>query len=101
VTYYELDALYGHDTFLLDVNAIGSAVKGHIEQEPGGSARLWEDAADAAGTVRRLHVCAFLVWTKAFHFQMCTNVISQIPPLTKGLVPFSSICWFSGAVKDR
>eukprot|EP00935_MAST-01C_sp_MAST-1C-sp1_P000438 g438.t1 len=51
VTYYELDAIFGHDTFLLDVNAIGSAVKGHIEQEPGGSARLWEDAAEATGEV--------------------------------------------------
>ncbi|KAI8823360.1 Alpha/Beta hydrolase protein [Fimicolochytrium jonesii] len=31
VTYYELDALYGHDTFLIDVNGIGGAVKGHLE----------------------------------------------------------------------
>lgn len=30
VTYYELDALFGHDTFLLDP-AVGSAVKGHLE----------------------------------------------------------------------
>eukprot|EP00922_Rhytidocystis_sp_ex-Travisia-forbesii_P039496 GHVS01058723.1.p1 GENE.GHVS01058723.1~~GHVS01058723.1.p1 ORF type:complete len:663 (+),score=167.68 GHVS01058723.1:51-2039(+) len=32
VTYYELDALYGHDTFLLDVVNVGAAVKGHLEQ---------------------------------------------------------------------
>lgn len=31
VTYYELDAMYGHDTFLIDVNAVGAAVKGHLE----------------------------------------------------------------------
>lgn len=31
VTYYELDAVYGHDTFLLDVRNVGRAVKGHID----------------------------------------------------------------------
>lgn len=31
VTYYELDAMYGHDTFLLDVRNVGRAVKGHLE----------------------------------------------------------------------
>ncbi|EDQ91929.1 uncharacterized protein MONBRDRAFT_23216 [Monosiga brevicollis MX1] len=31
VTYFELDALYGHDTFLIDVQTVGAAVKGHIE----------------------------------------------------------------------
>ncbi|KAI8917433.1 Alpha/Beta hydrolase protein, partial [Entophlyctis helioformis] len=31
VTYYELDALYGHDTFLVDQVNVGSAVKGHLE----------------------------------------------------------------------
>lgn len=31
VTYYELDALFGHDTFLIDVNSVGAAVKGHLE----------------------------------------------------------------------
>eukprot|EP00043_Microstomoeca_roanoka_P006598 m.64154 g.64154 ORF g.64154 m.64154 type:complete len:468 (-) comp13480_c0_seq1:107-1510(-) len=31
VTYYELDALYGHDTFLIDVHTVGAAVKGHLE----------------------------------------------------------------------
>ena len=31
VTYYELDSLYGHDTFLIDLVGIGSAVKGHLE----------------------------------------------------------------------
>eukprot|EP00123_Amoebidium_parasiticum_P011440 comp20714_c0_seq1/m.27041 comp20714_c0_seq1/g.27041 ORF comp20714_c0_seq1/g.27041 comp20714_c0_seq1/m.27041 type:complete len:453 (-) comp20714_c0_seq1:38-1396(-) len=33
VTYYELDAMYGHDTFLLDVKNVGSALKGHMEHE--------------------------------------------------------------------
>ncbi|KAJ3044298.1 hypothetical protein HDV00_002618 [Rhizophlyctis rosea] len=31
VTYYELDAIYGHDTFLIDLVNIGGAVKGHLE----------------------------------------------------------------------
>ncbi|KAJ1741716.1 homoserine O-acetyltransferase [Coemansia sp. RSA 989] len=31
VTYYELDALYGHDTFLIDVVNVGAAIKGHLE----------------------------------------------------------------------
>ena len=31
VTYYELDALYGHDTFLIDVRNVGAAIKGHLE----------------------------------------------------------------------
>ena len=32
VTYYELDAVYGHDTFLLDVRNVGRAVKGHLDR---------------------------------------------------------------------
>jgi homoserine O-acetyltransferase len=31
VTYYEIDAKYGHDTFLMDTVNVGSAVKGHLE----------------------------------------------------------------------
>eukprot|EP00455_Lapot_gusevi_P016061 TRINITY_DN1821_c0_g1_i3.p1 TRINITY_DN1821_c0_g1~~TRINITY_DN1821_c0_g1_i3.p1 ORF type:complete len:453 (+),score=91.74 TRINITY_DN1821_c0_g1_i3:59-1360(+) len=31
VTYYELDAYYGHDTFLIDVQTVGSALKGYLE----------------------------------------------------------------------
>ncbi|KAJ2617747.1 homoserine O-acetyltransferase [Coemansia sp. RSA 1804] len=31
VTYYELDAMYGHDTFLIDVVNVGAAIKGHLE----------------------------------------------------------------------
>jgi homoserine O-acetyltransferase len=31
VIYYELDALYGHDTFLIDINNVSQAVKGHLE----------------------------------------------------------------------
>lgn len=27
VTFYELNSLYGHDTFLLDINGVGAAVK--------------------------------------------------------------------------
>ena len=35
VTYYELPSIYGHDTFLLDVVAVGAAVKvGHVEFKP-------------------------------------------------------------------
>lgn len=30
VTYYELDALYGHDTFLIDLNTVGGAIKGFL-----------------------------------------------------------------------
>ncbi|KAJ3274572.1 hypothetical protein HDV01_002414 [Terramyces sp. JEL0728] len=33
VTYYELDAKYGHDTFLIDTVNVGSAVKGHLEMD--------------------------------------------------------------------
>ncbi|RKO89258.1 homoserine O-acetyltransferase, partial [Blyttiomyces helicus] len=32
VTYYELDSIYGHDTFLIDRVNIGGAVKGHLEK---------------------------------------------------------------------
>ena len=31
VSYFELDALYGHDTFLIDEVNVGSAIKGHLE----------------------------------------------------------------------
>lgn len=30
VTSYELNAKYGHDTFLIDVNAITGALRGHL-----------------------------------------------------------------------
>ncbi|OWF35835.1 serine O-acetyltransferase-like [Mizuhopecten yessoensis] len=33
VTYYELDSLFGHDTFLLDLNGVGAATKGFLETE--------------------------------------------------------------------
>ncbi|KAI9500876.1 homoserine O-acetyltransferase [Coemansia spiralis] len=33
VTYYELDAMYGHDTFLIDVVNVGAAIKGHLEND--------------------------------------------------------------------
>ncbi|BFZ20621.1 hypothetical protein BsWGS_23660 [Bradybaena similaris] len=33
VTFYELNSLYGHDTFLLDLNGVGAAVKGFLETE--------------------------------------------------------------------
>jgi homoserine acetyltransferase len=32
VVYYELNQPYGHDTFLLDVNNVGGAVKGFLEK---------------------------------------------------------------------
>ena len=31
VSYYELNSIYGHDTFLLDVNGVGGAIRGHLE----------------------------------------------------------------------
>lgn len=31
VTFYELDSIYGHDTFLLDLNGVGAGVKGFLE----------------------------------------------------------------------
>mmetsp|Transcript_96702 Transcript_96702/g.235092 ORF Transcript_96702/g.235092 Transcript_96702/m.235092 type:complete len:537 (+) Transcript_96702:99-1709(+) len=46
--YYELDSVFGHDAFLLDEVSMGPAVKGHLEQEPGGAAHLWKDMADTA-----------------------------------------------------
>ncbi|GAV08698.1 hypothetical protein RvY_18355 [Ramazzottius varieornatus] len=30
-TYYELPSLYGHDTFLLDIHGVGTAIKGFLE----------------------------------------------------------------------
>jgi len=48
VIYYELDSVYGHDAFLLESAAIGPAVKGHLEQEPGGAKHLWEEMASSA-----------------------------------------------------
>jgi homoserine O-acetyltransferase len=48
VCYYELDSIYGHDTFLLDSVSIGPAVKGHLEQEPFGAQHFWEDMAESA-----------------------------------------------------
>ncbi|RKP12474.1 homoserine O-acetyltransferase [Piptocephalis cylindrospora] len=40
VTHYELDAEYGHDTFLIDTINVGAAVKGHLEQEPGSVGKI-------------------------------------------------------------
>lgn len=37
VSFYTLDSVYGHDTFLIDTNNIGAAVKGHLEQRLGDS----------------------------------------------------------------
>eukprot|EP00931_Biecheleriopsis_adriatica_P088084 TRINITY_DN62471_c0_g1_i1.p1 TRINITY_DN62471_c0_g1~~TRINITY_DN62471_c0_g1_i1.p1 ORF type:complete len:532 (-),score=129.24 TRINITY_DN62471_c0_g1_i1:35-1561(-) len=48
VVYYELDSVYGHDSFLLDAVSIGPAVKGHLEQEPLGARHLWEDLANTS-----------------------------------------------------
>ncbi|KAI7858332.1 homoserine O-acetyltransferase [Circinella umbellata] len=31
VTYYELDGMFGHDTFLIDRVSVGGAIKGHLE----------------------------------------------------------------------
>ena len=31
VTHYDLDAIYGHDTFLIDIQNVGAAIKGHLE----------------------------------------------------------------------
>lgn len=31
VTYFEMDSLYGHDTFLLNLNDVGTALKGFLE----------------------------------------------------------------------
>lgn len=31
VTYYELDSIYGHDTFLMDLQNVGAAIKGHLD----------------------------------------------------------------------
>ncbi|XP_050399067.2 uncharacterized protein LOC126816499 isoform X1 [Patella vulgata] len=33
VTFYELNSIYGHDTFLLDLNGVGAAVKGFLETD--------------------------------------------------------------------
>ena len=54
VTYYELDALFGHDTFLLDRVNVGGAIKGHLEQEPHGVNRHYQEAACGASLVVRV-----------------------------------------------
>lgn len=51
VVYYELDSIYGHDAFLLEQQAIGPAVKGHLEQEPGGAMHLWQEQANSASRI--------------------------------------------------
>jgi len=51
VVYYELDSVFGHDSFLLDAVSIGPAVKGHLEQEPGGARHLWADMAESTARV--------------------------------------------------
>lgn len=51
VVYYELDSVFGHDSFLLDAVSIGPAVKGHLEQEPGGAQHLWADMAESTARV--------------------------------------------------
>lgn len=51
VTYYELDSVYGHDAFLLEATAIGPAVKGHLENEPGGALHLWKDMAASSARI--------------------------------------------------
>lgn len=40
VTFYSLDSVYGHDTFLLNLNDIGSAVKGFLDTEQAHSGRV-------------------------------------------------------------
>lgn len=54
VCYYELDSHYGHDAFLLESAAIGPAVKGHLEQEPGGVQQHWEEMAMSASRILEL-----------------------------------------------
>jgi homoserine O-acetyltransferase len=36
VDFVELDAPYGHDTFLIDRERVGGAVRGHLAGEPRG-----------------------------------------------------------------
>lgn len=36
VTFYELNSIYGHDTFLLDLNGVGAGVKGFLETKLNG-----------------------------------------------------------------
>ncbi|XP_071489149.1 uncharacterized protein [Diadema antillarum] len=33
ITFYEINSIYGHDTFLLDLSNVGGAIKGHLETE--------------------------------------------------------------------
>lgn len=51
VVYYELDSVYGHDCFLLDVHSIGPAVKGHLEGPPFGAEELWKEVAASTARV--------------------------------------------------
>ena len=33
MTYYELNSIYGHDTFMLDLNTVGVGIKGFLETD--------------------------------------------------------------------
>lgn len=58
MTYYELPSIYGHDTFLLDVVAVGAAVKvGHVVLKP---ARNCERKKSLRSVADISSLCVFL-----------------------------------------
>ena len=40
VSYFEMDSMYGHDTFLLNLNDVGTAMKGFLETKMGKSGEI-------------------------------------------------------------
>ncbi|KAJ3122997.1 hypothetical protein HK098_002293 [Nowakowskiella sp. JEL0407] len=69
VTYYELDAIYGHDTFLIDRVNIGGAVKGHLENVVNGT--LTEYIRSTSGnkthSIRHTMLCSDSPMSRSLH----------------------------------
>jgi len=54
VSYFELDAMYGHDTFLIDLDNVGSAMKGFLEH-PHAEHRSGDKPQDSNAALLDLH----------------------------------------------
>ena len=54
MSYFELDAMYGHDTFLIDLDNVGSAMKGFLEH-PHAEHRSGDEPQDSNAALLDLH----------------------------------------------
>lgn len=57
MTYYELNSIYGHDTFLLDLNGVGAGVKVSSWGQCWGQGHTW-----GAGGVKIVSRVKFSRW---------------------------------------